>query len=145
MSDNVEGDEEEAQPRQECLYIPQGYSWELNDNGITTVFNNWCRVFAGSRGEKKPVYPNVLDKSGDLTTDITPNGDAYSNEDGVWTYNESKEPHIIKRGQLVKLQLTPMFYATKNGAKGYRFKINRIKILKQPLRREESSRHRLGQ
>lgn len=109
----------------------KGMSWEPNDNGITTVFNNWVRVFAGSRGDKRPVYPNILDKSGDLTTDITPDGSAYSNEDGLWTYNESKEEHVVKRGQLVKLQLTPCFYATKNGAKGYRFKINRVKVLKQ--------------
>ena len=109
----------------------KGCTFEPNDNGITTVFNNWVRVFAGGRGDKRPVYPNILDKSGDLTTDITPDGSAYSNEEGEWKYNEAKDPHIIKRGQLVKLQLTPTFYATKNGAKGYRFKINRIKLLKQ--------------
>lgn len=109
----------------------KGMSWEPNDNGITTVYNNWVRTFAGGRNDKRVVYPNILDKSGDLTTDVTPDGTAYANEGGVWSYNESKDPHIIKRGQLVKLQLTPMFYATKNGAKGYRFKINRIKILKQ--------------
>ena len=109
----------------------KGCCFEPNDNGITTVFNNWVRVFAGGRGDKRPVYPNILDKSGDLTTDVTPDGSAYSNEEGEWTYNEAKDPQIIKRGQLVKLQLTPMFYNTPNGSRGFRFKVNRIKILKQ--------------
>lgn len=109
----------------------KGFQWEPNDNGITTVFNNWVRTFSGGRSDKTPYYPNILDCSGDLPTDRTPDLSAYTNEDGEWVYNEAKDPHIVKRGQLVKLQLTPCFYATKNGAKGFRFKIQRIKILKQ--------------
>jgi hypothetical protein len=109
----------------------KGCKWELNDNGICTVFNNWVRTFSGGRSNKTPYYPNILDCSGDLPTDRTPDLSAYTDEDGAWQYNEAKDPHIVKRGQLVKLQLTPCFYATKNGAKGFRFKIQRIKILKQ--------------
>tara|TARA_Y100000817_G_C16855386_1_gene543778 strand:+ start:607 stop:1572 length:966 start_codon:yes stop_codon:yes gene_type:complete len=109
----------------------KGCSWEPNDNGITTVFNNWVRTFAGTRNDKTPYYPSILDKSGDLNTDVTPDGSAYTLEDGNWTYDHNKDPHVVKRGQLVKLQLTPCFYATKNGAKGFRFKIQRLKVLKQ--------------
>ena len=113
------------------LSTAKGCSWEPNDNGITTCYNSWVRVFSGGRNDKTPYYPNILDRSGDLPTDVTPDTSAYSLVDGTWTYDENKDPHIVKRGQLVKLQLTPCFYATKNGAKGFRFKIMRIKILKQ--------------
>ena len=111
----------------------KGMAWEPNDSGITTVYNNWVRTFAGTRKEKTPHYPNILDKSGDLTTDVTPDNSAYNfNADtNTWSYDASKDPHIIKRGQLVKLQLTPCFYATPAGARGWRFKIQRCKILKQ--------------
>ena len=111
----------------------KGMSWEPNDNGITTVYNNWVRTFAGTRKEKTPHYPNILDKSGDLTTDVTPDNSAYNfNADtNTWSYDASKDTHVVKRGQLVKLQLTPCFYATPAGARGWRFKIQRIKLLKQ--------------
>ena len=111
----------------------KGASWEPNDSGITTVFSNWTRTFAGGRNDKRIVYPNVLDKSGDLTTDITPDGSAYTfhGDTNTWTYDAQKDPHVVKRGQLVKLLLTPQFYCTKSGAKGMRFKIGRVKVLKQ--------------
>lgn len=111
----------------------KGMSWEPSDSGITTVYNNWVRTFAGTRNDKTPAYPHILDKSGDLTTDITPDGSAYTYDadNGVWSYDANKDPHVIKRGQLVKLQLTPCFYATPAGARGWRFKIQRIKVLLQ--------------
>ena len=110
----------------------KGASWEANDSGITTVFSNWTRTFAGGRNDKRIVYPNVLDKSGDLTTDITPDGSAYTfhGDTNTWTYDAQKDPHVVKRGQLVKLLLTPQFYCTKSGAKGMRFKIQKVKLLK---------------
>lgn len=111
----------------------KGMSWEPNDAGIVCVYNNWVRTFAGTRNEKTPAYPHILDKSGDLTTDVTPDGSAYTYnaDDGSWSYDSQKDPHVIKRGQLIKLQLTPCFYATPAGARGWRFKIQRIKLLKQ--------------
>lgn len=123
-----------------------GKTWEKSDvSGITTAYNIWSRVIQSGR----VVYPDILDRSEDIPKNVTPDGSAYvfnatkeiilnkKPKIGAYDYIETNEegkcldPHIVKRGQLVKLLLAPQFYCTPNGAKGFRFKIHGVKILKQ--------------
>ena len=52
-------------------------------------------------------------------------------ENGV-VYHEDKDQRLIKKKQLVSLELKPYFYCTANGSKGYRYEVCRIKILHHP-------------
>ena len=112
----------------------QGKSWDFDDEGRCTFYNAWTRVYAGKQQgfNHCPVMDfSTLEETG--KRDVTPDmSEVYSYEDGQYQYNEDKDKRLIKRGQLVSLELQPYFYCTAGGSKGYRYDVCRIKILHHP-------------
>ena len=111
-----------------------GKTWDVDEEGRCTFYNAWSRVYNGKMSgfNHCPVMDySSLEETG--KRDVTPDmSEVYSKKDGEMAYNEDKDVRLIKKKQLVSLELMPYFYCTANGSKGYRYEVCRIKILHHP-------------